>query len=391
MSGWIGSVDEFGPEKVLHVYDHKVGMKGVVVIDSTTLGITGGGCRMLPDISTKEVYAIARAMTYKFSILDLPVGGSKAGIWADPCIEGERRTEVLNSFGNAIKPLLENGLTIAADIGIDETDVTAIYQGAGIPLQSRVLSLQEIDGELVENHATGYGVVVAAKAACEFAGFELKGSHVAIEGFGKIGGAVARYMMEAGAKIVALSTIRGTLYNEEGLDVEELLSLRKKFGDGVVSEYGNARHMKKAEIYYLPVDVLVPGARPHVIDHNNAHVIQAKVISSVANLPITDGGEEILFQRGIWSVPDFVSNAGRAVVEIVDILGGSVDNVFAALQNLLGSLAGDIFAEARGKGMNPRSIAVNKAKDNIRGRRTSKEPAPSFEEVLQGARERLGI
>ena len=92
MPEWTNMTNDLGPEKIVHVYDPRTGMKGVVVIDCTALGMTaGGGIRMLPDITTQEIFQLARAMTYKFGTLGVPIGGAKAGIWADPSISGEER------------------------------------------------------------------------------------------------------------------------------------------------------------------------------------------------------------------------------------------------------------------------------------------------------------
>ena len=365
MQEWVDLTDDIGPERVFHVYDPRVGMKGVVVVDSTIRGRAGGGTRMLPDITTEEMLGLGRAMTHKFAILGIPIGGAKAGIWADPGMKGDKRKEILKAFGNAIKPLLENRVGIGADIGTDNDDVAMIYEGAGLSSGYTGLSLEEIDGEPLENHATGYGVVVAAKAACEFAGIEIQGATVAIEGFGKVGGGVARYMMEEGAKVVAISTIEGAIYDEGGLDVKKIIEMRKDFGDKVVQKYPSVKQIDKRALFSLPVDILIPGARPYVINGENVHGIQAKIISSVANIPITNEAEDILSQRGIISVPDFISNAGGVVLGMIDNLGGTVDHVFNALRTLIGPLTKDILTEAGKERINPRSLAVRKTREKF--------------------------
>ncbi len=391
MLEWIEITDELGPEKIVHVYDPITGMKGVIVVDTTSLGGAAGGTRMLPDITSEEIFWLARAMTHKFAILDMPIGGAKAGLWADPSIHGAQREAIMKAFGSAVKGLIAEAITLGPDMGTDAKDVATIYEGAGIPSRYSGLSLQDKDGEPLEDHATGYGVVVSAKAACEFAGVELKGATVAIEGFGKVGGGVARYMNEAGAKVVAISTIHGTVYNKGGLDIKKLLIARRKSGDKAVQEYKDAQHIDKGAIYFLPVDILVPGARPYVLDKGNANQVQAKIISSIANIPITDEAEELLFKRGIYSVPDFISNAGGVVLGVVDVLGGTADDVFKALRGLLGPLTQDILGEARKAGVNPRSLAVMRTREKVLKTRTGKEAIPPFEELFKIARQRLKI
>lgn len=180
MPEWMNMANELGPEKIVQVYDPRTGMKGVVVIDCTALGMTaGGGIRMLPDITTREIFQLARAMTYKFGTLGVPIGGAKSGIWADPTVRGEERKNIMRAFGRAVKPLILAGLAFGADIGTEAEDLDFVFEGAELPPQGTGLMAEKKDGEPIENHVTGYGVVVAVAAACEFAGIDrrLQGPH----------------------------------------------------------------------------------------------------------------------------------------------------------------------------------------------------------------------
>ena len=391
MSSWFSFTDEIGPERIVYLYDPETGMRGILVIDTTSLAGAGGGLRMLPDITSEEVFGLARAMTYKFAMIDLPVGGSKSGIWANPDMPREQKDAVLRAYGRLAKPLIEAGVTIGPDMGTDSEDVEKVYEGAGIENRTSGLSLQEKDGEPLENHATGYGVVVAARSACEFAGIDIQGATVAIEGFGKAGGGVARYMDKAGARVVALSNIDGTIYRRGGLDVMGLLEARKEKGDRVLSEYGDGEHLDREALYALPVDVLVPGARPRVINRDNAERVQAKVISSIANNPITDEADQILFKRGIQLMPDFLSNAGGVVVAVLDILGGTADDLFHALDALIHPLAKEILEDAQAEGIPSRILAMKRIKEKILNIRSRKVEPLSFEEMVKLARERLKL
>lgn len=390
MADWIALTNELGPAKILHVHDPETGMKGVVVVDTVNMGLAGGGTRMMPDITTEEIFGLARAMTHKFSILDFPIGGAKAGIWADPAIGGQDRKAMMKAFGRGVQPLLANGVTLAADIGTDAEDVALFYEGAGLPSGSTGLATVEIDGEPLENHATGYGVVVAARAACEVAGINLEKSTVAIEGFGKVGGGVARYIAKAGGTVAAISTIVGTLYDPDGLDVAKLLDLRKECGDEVVSRYPGGKLLAKEEIYALPVDILIPGARTYVINSNNVDRVQAKVISSIANIPITPDAEESLFRRKVHAVPDFISNAGGVVVGVLDILGASADDLFRTLDHLLAPLTRDVLTRSFDRDINPRALAVAETTEKVLATRARNE-APPFEEVIGALKRQLNL
>jgi glutamate dehydrogenase/leucine dehydrogenase len=391
MPEWMNMTSELGPEKILHVHDPQTGMKGVVVIDCTALGMTaGGGIRMLPDITTREIFQLARAMTYKFGTLGVPIGGAKSGIWADPTVSGERRKNILRAFGRAVKPLIPAGLAFGADIGTEAEDLDYVFEGAELPPQGTGLMAEKKDGEPIENHVTGYGVVVAAEGACELAGIDMKGASVAIEGFGKVGGGVARYIAEAGAKVIALSTVDGMILNEDGLDVKILLEKRTKVGDKAIKEYEKAEYLDKEKIFSLPVDILIPGARPYVIDKKNVDEVKARVISSIANIPITDEAEEVLFQKGVVTVPDFVSNAGGTVLGIVDFLGGTAQHAFDACNELIGSNTRTLLTDARKEGVNPRRLATRRVEERVAAARRGEEAA-SIDEAINQMKERLGL
>ena len=390
MPVWMNMTDQLGPEKLLHVYDPMTGMKGVVVVDTSSTMGAAGGLRMLPDFTTDDIFRFARATSYKFAFLDLPIGGAKAGIWAEPEIHGPQRKELFASFGNAIKALLCSGVTLAADMGTDRDDIAVLYETACTTKRSTGLSTQVVDGEPLEDHAGGYGVVVAAVAACQAAGLNIKDARVAIEGFGKMGGTVARYISESGAKVVAISTINGAAYNKDGLDVMTMLQARKVAGDKAITECRQAKHIKPKDLYGLKVDIFIPGARPHVITKKNAKSIKARAVACAADLPITDEAEEILFKRGIISVPDFISNAGGMVFDVVDAVGGSSDDVFRVLRDYYGPQISQLLTESKQQKINPRTLAVRKAAEKILAAR-KQPPTSDLEQTAVELRKRLGI
>ena len=206
--------DEFGPEKILTVYDAKAGMLGYVVIDNTALGPGKGGIRMTPTVSVGEVARLARAMTWKCALADLPFGGAKSGIVFDSTIKGPMRRKILLSFGKAVGPLIKSGLGIGVDMGMTTRDVEVIYKGAGVKRKTAGILMKTFNGNPVENYATSYGLMQTTIVSCEFAGMDLNKARVAIEGFGKVGSGVGYYMKKTGAKVVATSTFRGCIYDE---------------------------------------------------------------------------------------------------------------------------------------------------------------------------------
>jgi len=382
--------DEIGPETMVYVYDPDTGMKGLLVVDSMPTGTAGGGTRMLPDVSAEEVFGLARAMTNKFAILEFPRGGCKAGIWGDPMMPKDKKRNIMVAFGRALRPYLASReVSLATDMGVTGVDLEAIYEGVGIPAPGKGLSAKEKDGEPLENHLTGFGVVSAMNAACDIAGIKMKGARVAIEGFGKVGGGAARYCSQRGAKLVAVSTAYGAIYNEDGLDIDTLFKLRSQFGDTCLEKYDDGRHIANNEIYFLPVDIMMPGARPYVLTEDNINKVQAKIISSGANIPITPEAEKIYFRMG-FSVPDFIANSGGTISAMVSYLGGNEDQAFKAIDHLIGKLSTEVLTEACEKGIDPYTIALNKCRERVLAAR-GQTVKLTFEETMEQIKARLGV
>lgn len=365
MPEWMKMTDEFGPEKIIHVHDPDAGLKAVAVIHTTAFGRCAGGTRMAPDITTEEVVLLAKTMTYKYTIYGILTGGGKCGIWADPLMRGPKREALFRAFGKALKPLLDAGVGYGQDMGTYAEDFNIMREAAGQPPRVSSLAGAKKDGDDLGFHFTGYGVVVAAKACCEWAGIPLKGATVAVEGFGKVGCGMARYADEEGAKVVAISTIYGTAYNPKGLDVKKLLEARRQLGDRAVEEYEDAQHIDRGAIYFLPVDILMPGSRPYVIDIKNISRVQAKVIAPGANIPATEEAVDVMLQRGIHYIPDFVANIGGTIAPWTGMVGGTVDQCFKTMRDAVAPLTREVMDTAKKEGVTPMSVAIRMAREKF--------------------------
>jgi len=138
----------------------------------------------------------------------------------------------------------------------------------------------------------------------------LNGLRVAIEGFGKVASVVAELLAQAGASLVAVSTVEGAIAAGGGLDVRTLLDLKQVHGDALVHHYPGARPTAVESLFTCEVDVLIPGARPQVIHAGNVDHVRARVIVPIANAPLTPDAGRALAARGVVVMPDFVANCG---------------------------------------------------------------------------------
>ncbi len=285
---------------------------GFVVFDLPGAAASAGGTRLVPDVSVAEVRLLARAMTYKFAVLGEQIGGAKAGVRGDPA-DRAAKAALMARFCAEIAPLADAGrLLTGPDMGTAEEDFAPLRKRRATPAAIRAV----VDGVPFEDLLTGYGVAAAAEAALGARwGGGWAGRSVAIEGFGKVGGGVAREVARRGGLVAAVSTVAGCVADPAGLDVERLLSLRLAHGDACVRHYGRPAGPPGELFTAVPADVVVPGTRPGVIGARVAAALppEVRVLAPAANVPYTAAGADVLRQRGIVALPDFVCNAGAVI------------------------------------------------------------------------------
>lgn len=285
---------------------------GFVVFDLPGVPLSAGGTRLAPDISVAEVALLARAMTYKFAALGDRVGGAKAGVRGDPA-DHAGKAALMARFCAEVRPLTDAGRFLTGpDMGTAEEDFAPLRERRASPTAISAV----VGGVPFEDVLTGFGVAVAAEAALSAgSGWGFQERSVAIEGFGKVGGGVAREVIRRGGRVVAVSTVAGCVTDPAGLDVELLLALRRVHGDACVVRYGRPAGPPGELFTAVAADVVVPGTRPGSIDARTAAALppRVRVVAPAANAPYTAEGAEVLRQRGIVALPDFVCNAGAVI------------------------------------------------------------------------------
>jgi glutamate dehydrogenase (NAD(P)+) len=339
---------------------------GFVVFDMPGAAMSAGGTRLAPDVSVAEVALLARAMTYKYGVLGVRVGGAKAGVRGDP-LDRADKAALMARFCAEIKPMADEGrLLTGPDMGTAEEDFAPLRERRAVPGAISAV----VDGVPFEDVLTGYGVAAAAAAALD-GGWD--GRSVAIEGFGKVGGGVAREVVRRGGRVVAVSTLAGCVASPAGLDVEWLLALRREHGDECVTHYGRPVE-PPAWLFSVDADVVVPGTRPGAIDARVAAALPAsvRVVAPAANVPYTAAGAEVLGERGITALPDFVCNSG-AVLGYRSAPDTAPPEVLAKVGTTIGELTGELLGHPDG----PLVGAFERAAGFVRGW-WGEPPGPPF-------------
>ena len=352
--------DAIGPEKVVQVYDPITKMQGILVIDNTALGPGKGGIRMVPDISVAEVFSLARAMTWKNALAGIPFGGAKSGI-RSPTTNGTTKAEFVRAFAEKIAALVPKEYIPGPDMNMGEPEMAIIAETIGTPKAAtgKPASMGGLPHEL---GSTGYGVALATEVALESRKIPVTGATVAIEGFGNVGTFTAKFLSERGAKIIAVSDSKGTAFLESGLDYETLMSVKKE--KGTVTAYPRAKLLTAAQLFGLQCDVLIPGARPDVINVGNAGMVKAKIIVEAANIPMKPEIEhELSTKKGVLVIPDFVANAGGVISSYVESIGGSKEEMFSMVKEKITANTRLVLEKAKDGDL--RAAALSIAEDRV--------------------------
>ena len=352
--------DEFGPEKVLVVYNPELDIRGIAVVDNTAIGRAIGGIRMTPSVTVTEVYRLARAMTWKNALAGIPHGGGKSGIIADPRKLGPEKFEkAIRFFGRALRSLTQ--YIPGPDMGTNESCMAWIRDE-----NKDVIGLPKVLGgvPLDEIGATGYGLVVCAQAAEPYSGIKIDGSTVSIQGFGNVGRPAARFMAERGAKIICVTDKDGSVYDANGLDLPVLLEVMEKTGG--VTSYPNATIIDGDGFLDVECDFFIPAAQKDVITMDNVDRVKSKIVLQGANIPVRIDAEKKLAERGILSLPDILANAGGVICGAVEFSGGTESQANNVIHDKIRHNTIEVMEKVREKSLLPRDAALEIAQSRVR-------------------------
>ncbi len=350
--------DEFGPERIIQTYDVKTRTEGILVIDNTARGLGKGGIRIEPDVTVDEVARLARAMTWKNALADIPFGGAKSGIRIDP--KKVDKLAAVRAFARLLKELVPSSYVPGPDMNCGEAEMAIFAKEVGTP-KAATGKPAEMGGLPHELGSTGIGVGHATLVALECRKIPVNGATIAIEGFGNVGTFAAKFLTERGAKLIAVSDSKGMIYDEKGLDYEELMCVKR--AKGSVTDYKGAKVLPKEDLFGVKCDVLIPGARPDVITDANKGIVKARIIVEAANIPIPERVEIELERKGIAIVPDFVANAGGVISSYIEFTGGTKEQMFKTVEEKITKNTRLVLEKSGCK--DARRVAIGIAKERV--------------------------
>jgi glutamate dehydrogenase (NAD(P)+) len=292
---------------------------GYRVQHNDVLGPFKGGIRYHPAVNLGEVSALAMWMTWKCSLVGLPLGGAKGGIACDPATLSRHElqsmtrrftAEILNIIGPEVD-------VPAPDMGTNEQvmawimDTYSQHKGHAVPeiVTGKPVA---IGGTLGRKEATGRGVVYMISEAAKHLGIDLSKCTAAIQGFGNVGSVAVKELANIGVKIIGVSDRTGGFVDTNGLPVGKLLEVADKNHSLEACPYGDK--ISNQELLELKCDVLVPAALEMQITRANAERLQCRILAEGANGPTTPEADAILRDKGVFVIPDILANAGGVVV-----------------------------------------------------------------------------
>jgi len=298
--------------------------RGYRVVHNRVFGPGKGGIRYHPDITEEEVISLAKLMTWKCALVNIPFGGAKGGIICNTKeLSSNELRRITRRFTSELFDLIGPHTDIPApDMYTNEQTMAWIYDTYDMLNRGKnnlpIVTGKPIDlgGSYGRNEATGQGCLYVTE---HFLGKQLipeltslRNARIAIQGFGNVGSVAAQAFKQQGAIIVALSDSSGCIYAKDGLDLDAVMAFKEAHGN-LVGMPGTLT-LTNEELIEIDCDILIPAAISNQIHADNADKVKAKLIVEAANNPTTPTADSILKQKGIYVIPDIIANAGGVTV-----------------------------------------------------------------------------
>ncbi|MEA2597715.1 MAG: glutamate dehydrogenase [Thermomicrobiales bacterium] len=349
---------------------------GYRVQHNTGPGPSKGGIRYHQNVSLPEVKALAMWMTWKCAVVELPFGGAKGGVTVNPKLLSQNELQNLTRRYTAEISIMigPNKDIPAPDVNTNPQimawlmDTYSMNVGYSVPGVTTGKPLA-LGGSQGRSEATGRGCVYAIQEAARVRNLDLTASKTVVQGFGNAGSVAARLMDECGSKVVAVSDSRGGIYNPAGLDLAAVTAHKERTGS--VSGFPEAEDVTNEELLELPCDILIPAALEGQIGAHNAPRIKASIIAEAANGPTSPEADSILFDRGIFVLPDIFANAGGVTVSYFEWVQAmqwfpwTLDQVNDRLSQIMSNSFQAIYGISQRHHVHMRTAALVRAIDRV--------------------------
>ena len=286
---------------------------------SIARGPAKGGIRYHPDVTLDEVQALASWMTFKCAVVNIPFGGGKGGIVCDPqkLSQGELERLTRRYVADMMDLFSPDKDVPAPDVGTGPRvmgwfmDTFSMREGHSVPgvVTGKPINLSGSRGRA---EATGRGVMISTREAAKHLKLHLNGTTAAVQGFGNVGSVSAKLLHDLGVKFVYVSDVNGAIHDPDGIDIHDLIAYVEK--NKTVVDFPGVKKVKRDDVLFANVDILIPAALENQITDRNARKINCRILAEGANGPTTPEADVILEKKGTLVIPDILCNAGGVTV-----------------------------------------------------------------------------
>lgn len=364
-------LDNWGPEHVIQVYDPDLSMHGFLVIDNTVLGPGFGSIRISPTITFLEMFQLARAMTWKCALADIPFGGAQSGIRANP--SDIDKLQYLQSFAKKIAPYTPSRYVAGPDENINEKEIENFVDTVG-DLQSAIGKPERLGGLPFCLGAVGFGVGVALEAGYELihdlVGLpaDLSETRIAIQGFGNFGLSTAKYLHSKGARIVAFSDDLGAIFNSKGINIAKIGQIGSATSKkpSVKNYYDSGcQKLQSREIVGVDCDIFVRCSYPKTMSPDDHLTLKAKYVVEATNSKAGTGADQGLYDQGAIVLPSLLATLGGAIAAYAEHQRMDVGEAFLLIESRIRKKTEIVLQRSIETGRRPQQIALELAKERL--------------------------
>jgi glutamate dehydrogenase (NAD(P)+) len=339
-------------------------------------GPTKGGIRYHQSVTLEEVKALAMWMTWKCAVVGLPYGGAKGGVQVNPKLLSQAELQNLTRrYTTEIQPFIGPNQDIPApDVNtnpqimawlMDTYSMNVGYSVPGVTTGKPIV----LGGSEGRNEATGRGCVFAIESAARILNLDLAKARTVVQGFGNAGSVAAHLMSELGSPVVAVSDSRGGTYNPRGLDLQAVSAHKARTGS--VLGFRDGEDVTNEKLLVLPTEILIPAALENQITAANVDRIQATLIAEAANGPTTPEADAMLYDRGVFVIPDILANAGGVTVsyfewvQALQAFPWTEHEVNERLRRIMNRAFDAVYSTSTKYGVHMRTAALVRAIDRV--------------------------
>jgi glutamate dehydrogenase (NAD(P)+) len=363
---------------------HTRTFRGFRVQYNDACGPAKGGVRFHPDETIDTVRALAAWMTWKTAVADVPLGGGKGGVICNPreLSQGE-----LERLSRGYMRVIARNIGLTRDVPAPDVNTNPQIMAWMLDEYETIVGRHEpgvitgkpliLGGSAGRSPATALGGLFTVREAAKLLGIELRGATCAIQGYGNVGSFAHKLAEEMfGVKVIAVSDEFGGVYNADGLSAAAMFDQMRRAGR--VPGFADAEPISNSDLLELPVDVLIPAAIEHQLTGQNADNIKARIVAELANGPTTPEADAIMYDKGIYIIPDFLCNSGGVTVSYFEMVQNSYQfywdeaMVHKRLDEKMTIAFHAVARMAESKGVNTRVaaylVAVNRVAEAVRMR-----------------------